>query len=84
MTGSRAVRITVVSYDRGMADIFAGGKRVALVLVGFKDWTAYLYPVATDRRARPSGCEEVTGETLGELRRVLRKRVADEGAWWKG
>jgi hypothetical protein len=68
-----------------MADIFANGKRVGICLdEGRGTWRAYLYPVATDRRIRPAGCEEVTGRTLGELRRTLRKRVADEGLWWKG
>jgi hypothetical protein len=43
---------------------------------------AYLFAEATGKPIRPADCEEVTAGTLGELRRVLRERVADEGPWW--
>lgn len=83
MTGIRPVRLTVASYDEGTADIFAGGRRVGIAIdEGRGTWRAYLYPVATDRRVRPADCEEVTGRTLGELRRVLRERVELKGPWW--
>lgn len=38
--------------------------------------------VATDRRVRPEGCEEVTAGKLGEMRGMLRDRVALKGPWW--
>lgn len=83
MTSGKPVRLTVASCDYGMADIFANGKRVGIAIdEGRGTWRAYLYPVATDRRVRPADCEEVTGRTLGELRRVLRERVELKGPWW--
>lgn len=82
MNGSKPVRLTFPAYDIGGTDILAKGKRVGFTLAEFKGWRAYLFPEATDRRIRPEGCEEVTGESLGELRKFLRKRVADEGPWW--
>jgi hypothetical protein len=78
----RPVRLTFPSYDIGGTDIIAAEKRVGFTLANFKGWTAYLFPVATDRRVRPADCEEVTGRTLGELRRVLRERVELKGPWW--
>lgn len=84
MTGGKPVRLTVASYDEGTADIFANGKRVGIALdEGRGTWRAYLYPVATDRRVRPEGCEEVTAGKLGELRDMLRERVELKGPWWQ-
>jgi hypothetical protein len=82
MTTGKPVRITFPSYDIGGTDIIAGGKRVGFAVANFKGWTAYLFPVATDRRIRPPGCEEVTARTLRELRKVLRERVELKGPWW--
>jgi hypothetical protein len=78
----RRERLTFPPYDIGAADILAGRKQVGIALAEFKGWRAYLYPVAAGRRIRPDGCEEITGETLGELRRVLRERVANGKPWW--
>jgi hypothetical protein len=78
----RPVRITFPSYDIGAADILCGGKRVGFCLdEGQGRWRAYMFPVAG--RHRPEGCEEVTGRTLGELRKALRERVELKGAWWQ-
>lgn len=82
MNGSKPVRLTFPAYDIGGTDILAKGKRVGFTLAEFKGWRAYLFPKATDRRIREGGEEEVTGRTLGELRRVLRERVELKGAWW--
>ena len=82
MSGGRPVRLTFPSYDIGAADILADGKQAGVVLAEFKFWRAYLYPVLADRRIRGGGEEEVTGKTLGELRRVLRERVELKGTWW--
>jgi hypothetical protein len=78
----RPVRLTFPSYDIGAVNILANGKCVGFALAEFWNWRAYLFPAATDRRIRPADCEEVTGGTLGELRRVLRERVALKGPWW--
>jgi hypothetical protein len=48
--------------------------RVAAAGASLANWARAL--------AGPEGCEEVTGRTLGELRRALRERVAEKGAWW--
>jgi hypothetical protein len=80
--GGKPVRITFPSYDIGSTDIIWLGKRVGFCLAEYRNWRAYLFPEATDRRVRPEGCEEVTGRTLGELRRVLRERVELKGPWW--
>lgn len=74
---------TFPSYDVGGTDIIAAGKRVGFTLAEFKGWRAYLFPVATDRRVRPADCEEVTAGKLGELRGLLRERVALKGPWWQ-
>jgi hypothetical protein len=83
MTGGKPARLTFPAYDAGSADILVNRKRAGVVLAEFSCWRAYLYPSLTDRRARLGGEEEVTAETLAELRKVLRKRVTDEGPWWK-
>ncbi len=83
MTGAKPVRLTVVSYDQGMADILVCGKRAGIVLAEYRTWCAYLYPALTDRRVRLGGEEEVTAETLRELRTILRERVELKGAWWQ-
>jgi hypothetical protein len=82
MTGGKPVRLTLPSYDIGSADIMVTGKRAGICLAEFSCWRAYLYGALTDRRARAEECEEVTARTLGELRRVLRERVALKGPWW--
>lgn len=84
VTGGKPVRLTFPAYDIGAADILVSGRRAGIILGEFSCWRAYLYRALTDRRVRLGGEEEVTAETLAELRRVLRKRVADEGPWWKG
>jgi hypothetical protein len=77
--------LTFPPYDIGAADIMAGGKNAGICLdEGRGRWRAYLYPALSSSRIRTAGSEEVTGRTLGELRETLRKRVADEGPWWKG
>jgi hypothetical protein len=91
MTSGKPVRLTFPGYGPGTADIMADGMNAGFCLDegggahGYPTrWRAYLYPAVQDRRVpRPQGCEEVTGRTLGELRFALRKRVADEGAWWQ-
>ena len=76
-------RPTFPAYDIGAADILADGRSVGFCLDEGGRWRAYLYAAAQDRRMpKPEGCEEVTGRTLGELRRVLRERVALKGPWW--
>lgn len=90
MSDSKPVRLTFPGYGPGTADILAGGKNAGFCLdegggaYGYpRRWRAYLYPAAQDRRMpRPVACEEVTGKTLGELRRVLRERVEVKGPWW--
>jgi hypothetical protein len=82
VSGGKPVRITFPSYDIGSADIMVTGKRAGICLAEFYCWRAYLYGTLTDRRSRTSECEEVTARTLGELRRVLRERVALKGPWW--
>jgi hypothetical protein len=85
MTGDKPVLITFPSYDIGSTDILVGGKRVGIAVAEFGGhWKAYLFAEATGRRIREGGEEEVTAGSLAELRMVLRKRVAAEGAWWKG
>jgi hypothetical protein len=83
VSDGKPVLITFPGYDQGGTDIMSGGKRVGFTLAEHAGWRAYLYPAAADRHERPVDCEEVTARTLAELRRVLRKRVADEGPWWK-
>ncbi len=83
MSNGKSVRLTFPSYDIGSADILAGGKRAGIVLAEFYCWRAYLYPALSDRRIRLTGEEEVTGRTLGELRRALRERVELKGPWWE-
>jgi len=85
MSDGKPVLITFPPYDAGTTDVRSGGKRVGIAVAEFGGhWRAYLFPEATDRRIRTGGEEEVTAGSLAELRRVLRKRVADEGPWWKG
>lgn len=76
-------RLTFPSYDIGAADILADGQHAGFCLdEGGGRWRAYLYAAAQERRApRPAGCEEVTGRTLRELRRLLRER-AEKEPWW--
>lgn len=84
MNEGKPVLITFPPYDAGTTDIRSGGKRVGIAVAEFGGhWRAYLFAEATDRRIRAGDEEEVTAETLTELRRVLRERVADEGPWWK-
>ena len=83
MTGVPAVRLTFPSYDVGATDILVMGMRAGICLADNKGWKAYLYPALTDRRIRMGGEEEVTAETLGELRKVLRERVDLKGPWWQ-
>jgi hypothetical protein len=79
-----AVRLTFPSYDVGAADILANGRQVGICLdEGGGRWRAYLYSAIQERRIRTGDCEEVTGRTLGDLRRALRKRVAEKGPWWR-
>lgn len=76
-------RLTFPGYDVGATHIMAGGEYVGFCLAEFYLWRARLFKTATTSRIGPeSGCEEVTGRTLGELRRRLRDRVAAEGPWW--
>ena len=90
MTGDRPVRLTFPSYEAGGADILTGGQCAGFCLdegggaYGYaRRWRAYLYPALHERGTpRPADCEEVTGRTLGELRRVLRERVEVKGPWW--
>jgi hypothetical protein len=84
VTDAKPVRLTLPSYDRGTTDVRSGGKRVGIAIAENTGWRAYLFAEATSRRIRVGGEEEVTAGSLAELRRVLRKRVADEGPWWKG
>jgi hypothetical protein len=75
--------LTFPAYDAGAADILVAGKHAGICLAEFWGWRAYLYPAAQDHRMRlATDCEEVTGRTLGELRAVLRSRVAGNGPWW--
>lgn len=83
VSDGKPVRLSFPSYDIGAADIMADGKCVGFALAEFRNWRAYLFPVATDRRIRPAGCEEVTAGKLGELRDTLRERVESEGPWWQ-
>jgi hypothetical protein len=79
----RPARLTFPAYDVGAADILADGKHAGICLDEGRRWRAYLYAAAQDRRApRPAGCEEVTGRTLGDLRRELRERFELKGQWW--
>jgi hypothetical protein len=88
----KPVRLTFPAYGTGCADILADGKCAGFCLdegggaYGYaRRWRAYLFPSAQDRRMpRPQECEEVTGRTLGELRRALRERVERDGPWWTG
>jgi hypothetical protein len=80
----RPVHLSFPAYDIGAADIMADGKNAGICLdEGQRRWRAYLYPALSVSRIRVDRCEEVTAGTLGELRRALRKRVADEGPWWR-
>jgi hypothetical protein len=83
VTAERPVKLTFPSYDIGAADILASGRSVGFCLAEFWCWRAWLYATAQDRRTpRPSGCEEVTARTLGDLRWDLRERVELKGQWW--
>jgi len=78
------VRLAFPSYDRGAADILAGGKHAGICLdEGSGRWRAYLFSSLSSSRIRLGGEEEITGRTLGELREKLRTRVAERGPWWK-
>lgn len=84
MSDGKPVRVTFPAYDIGSADILVAGKRAGICLdEGRGIWRAYLYSALTGRRVRVAGCEEVTARTLGELRRVLRRRVELKGPWWQ-
>jgi hypothetical protein len=83
VSDAKPVRITFPSYDIGAARIMADGKRAGFCLAEFYRWRAYLFPALTEGHVRPAGCEEVTGRTLGDLRRVLRERVELKGPWWQ-
>lgn len=83
MSGSGRPALTFPAYDTGAADIMVSGKNAGICLDEGGRWRAYLYPELSPSRIRSPGCEEVTAGTLGELRRVLRKRVADESPWWR-
>jgi hypothetical protein len=83
VSDARPPRLTFPSYEPGGVRILAGGKRAGFALAEFSGWRAYLFPALSDRPGRPEGCEEVTGKTLGDLRRVLRERVAEKGPWWR-
>jgi len=80
----RPVRLTFPSYDIGAADILADGKRVGRALGEFYGWRAFLW---TEADPKPGQFDSRKAETvwmprLGDLRRVLRARVADQGPWW--
>ena len=84
----RPVKLTVSPVEPGYAEIRADGIHVgyALTVWDARDeqrgaWEAHLWSVA--------GVHEAGGVTvkrlrLHELRAELRRRVADEGAWWSG
>jgi hypothetical protein len=84
MTGIRPVRLTFPAYDIGAADIRANGKWVGRVLGEFYGWEAVLSPEADPKPGTfdPREAETVWMPKLGDLRRVLRERVALKGPWW--
>lgn len=83
--GAGDVRLVFRPYDVGAADILVCGKHAGICLdEGAGRWRAYLYRALSSSRIRLGGEEEVTARTLGELRRVLRERVAERGPWWTG
>lgn len=85
MTGVKPVRLTFPGYDIGAAHIRADGKLVGLVLGEFFGWRAHLWPEAGPKPGTldPREAETVWMPKLGDLRRVLRERVAERGPWWK-
>lgn len=86
----RPAGLTFPSYDIGAADILWADRSVGFCLDegggsgGYpRRWRACLFPAVQERRMpKPEGCEEVTGRTLGDLRRELRERVELKGQWW--
>jgi hypothetical protein len=84
VSDDRPVRLTFPSFDIGSASIMADGKhQTGLVLGEFWLWRAYLWPVADARPSHVYELETVAGQTLADVRRVLRERVAQHGPWWK-
>jgi hypothetical protein len=78
----RPVRLTFPPWDVGAARIIADGKyEVGRVLGEFTGWRAYLWP-ASHGQFDPYKVEEIWRLRLGEIRAVLRERVAIKGPWW--
>jgi hypothetical protein len=84
MTG-RPVPLTFPPYDMGGAHIIADGRHeVGRILAEFTGWRAFLWPQAdpTPGQYNPHDVEDVWRLKLGDIRAVLRERVAKEGPWW--
>jgi hypothetical protein len=75
------VKLTMPSYDMGAAHIIVDGHHVGFALGNYRDWSAFLAPVA-DQRCRAGGCEEIRRPQLRDLRTELRRRLAEDGPWW--
>lgn len=74
-------RLTLPSYDPGAAHIKVDGHTVGHVLGRFDDWQAYLWPEADQQ---PGPIEPaLTLPTLADLRTALRRRLDEQGPWWK-
>jgi hypothetical protein len=82
----RPVRLTFPACDIGAAEIRADGKLVGRVLGEFHGWRAWLMTEADPGPGQfdPRQAETVWAPKLGDLRRVLRERVAEQGPWWAG
>jgi hypothetical protein len=83
---ARPVRLTFPAYDMGAARIIADEKHeVGRVLAEFTGWRAFLWTAAdpVPGQFNPHDMETVWCLKLGEIRKVLRERVAEKGAWWQ-
>lgn len=75
------MKLTLPSYELGACDIRVDGETVGFCLGNFHDWSAFLWPVADQRRAADD-CEEVRAPRLRDLRDLLGRRLNEDGPWW--
>lgn len=78
---ARPVRLTVPGNDEGWARILADGVQVGHVRRGYRAWEAQLWAHAGDHAGGNADVPVVRGR-LGDVRVVLRERVASTGPWW--
>jgi hypothetical protein len=78
------VKLTMPSYDPGACRIMVDGRKVGYALARFWDWEAFLWVEADQADPRAIVKDgHVTRRTLRSLRAELRRRLAEDGPWWK-